>query len=174
MKLWILLCSDLAMRSGTAERVSPFQYDAEQRILRFTTKRNAHLTLPVTQEIAELLAECDPHSKNSFVRQLWAKDENPQKKHARAENKGADRLRVKFREHCIEHGITRRLIPHDLRRTAAVAMLEQTHDIRDVQALLGHSDLGSTFWYLDHDARPVSRSILEMLKRPAWRKEKSA
>jgi site-specific recombinase XerC len=53
-------------------------------------------------------------------------------------------------------------------------MLEQTHDIRDVQALLGHSDLGSTFWYLDHDARPVSRSILEMLKRPAWRKEKSA
>ena len=86
----------------------------------------------------------------------------------------AKSLRHAFAKLRTRAGITRRIIPHDLRRTTAVAMLRQTTDIRDVQALLGHRTLNSTIWYLDHDLRPVNRSTLELLKRPAWRKERTA
>lgn len=53
-------------------------------------------------------------------------------------------------------------------------MLHYTNDIREVQAILGHKNLQSTFWYLDHDMRPIKRSTLELIKSPAWRKEQSA
>lgn len=68
----------------------------------------------------------------------------------------------------------RRIVPHDFRRTAAVAIYRCTGDIRDAQALLGHKALGSTLHYLDHDLRPIKRSTLELIKSPAWRKEQSA
>lgn len=41
-----------------------------------------------------------------------------------------------------------------------------THDLRDVQAFLGHLSLHSTVIYLDHDLRPVKRNMLELIKRP--------
>ena len=72
----------------------------------------------------------------------------------------------------LEHRLHR--LPTPLRRTAAVAMLEYTRDVRDVQALLGHRNLPSTLWYLDHDLRPIKRSTLELLKRPAWRESEEA
>jgi integrase len=139
--------------------------------LRFTTKRKAHLTLPVTAEIRGLLDTCDQHSDQSFVRQLWARNPQGYGRKLRTESKGADRLRVLFRKLCIANGITRRIVPHDLRRTAAVGMLEATGDVRDVQALLGHRTLASTIWYLDHDLRPVKRATLELIKTPNWRKD---
>jgi site-specific recombinase XerC len=86
----------------------------------------------------------------------------------------ASTLSAKFHKLKDQVGITRKLTPHDLRRTTAVAMLEQSGDIRDVQALLGHRSLESTIWYLDHDLRQVKRSTLEIIKRPAWRKERTA
>ena len=53
---------------------------------------------------------------------------------------------------------------HDLRRTTAVRTLEATKDIRVVQVLLGHGDLPTTLWYLDHHNTPVDRAVLEAAK----------
>jgi site-specific recombinase XerC len=62
-----------------------------------------------------------------------------------------------------------------MRRATAVAMLNETGDLRKVQALLGHRNLQSTFWYLDHDFNQINRSILEKIKHPFLvRKEQSA
>ena len=83
-------------------------------------------------------------------------------------------LRRAFTRFRISLGITRRVTPHDLRRTTAVAMYKHSGDLRAVQALLGHANLNSTLHYLDHDLRPIERSTLEILKRPAWRKDKTA
>lgn len=105
-----------------------------------------------------------------FVRQLWRRA-NPGHVREFGEESQLRRQLCAIRQSL---GITRRVTPHDLRRTAAVNMLEATGDLRDVQALLGHRSLQSTLWYLDHDLRPVKRSTLEMIKRPAWRKEQTA
>lgn len=57
MRVWLLLCSDLAIRSGTAARLLPENYNPETRELSFRTKFSAAQTLPVTQELAELFAQ---------------------------------------------------------------------------------------------------------------------
>jgi integrase len=69
----------------------------------------------------------------------------------------------------------RRVTLHYHPRTTAAALLEYTHDVREVQALLGHKNLQSTFWYLDHAMRPIPRATLETIKRPfLLSKEKTA
>jgi integrase len=168
LRLWLLLCSDLAMRSGTAATMAPEHYNPHRGELRFVTKHNAHQTLPVTAEVRAILASCNPDDPRPFVLQLWAK-RKPQPGppvtiaciHA---------LRRQYRALLRSAGIARRVTPHDLRRTAAVAMLNATHDLRDVQTLLGHRNLHSTLWYLDHDNTPVSRRTLELLKNPTQEK----
>jgi integrase len=164
LRLWILLCSDLGIRSGTASALAPNNYNPARQELRFTTKYGAKLTLPVTSAIAELLRECDRETTVSFVRQLWIRDFKGHGRPPLASVTDGNRLGKKFQELCSKQGITRRITPHDLRRTAAVGMLEQTGDIRDVQSLLGHRQLQSTLWYLDHDMRPLSRATIEAIK----------
>lgn len=173
LRLWLLLCSDLALRSGTAAYIAPQHYDEGAGELTFTTKYSERLTLPVTEEIAELFAQCDPRDPTPFTMQLHRAQgrRGPKPTHSRYY---ANSLRREFQTLLDTTGIKRDLRPHDLRRSTAVAMLEATRDIRAVQALLGHTNLASTFWYLDHHATPVKRATLELIKRPNWRKEKSA
>jgi integrase len=171
MRLWLLLCSDLAIRSGTAVKLNPSNHDPQAGTLRFITKANAHMTLPVTSEIAELLNTCDQTSGEPFIRQLWPRDAHRKGQRPRKGCDGIDALRWQFHRLCAQVGINRRITPHDMHRATAVAMLRQTRDLRKVQALLGHRNLQSTFWYLDHDMQPVSKTTLELIKSPAWRKD---
>lgn len=141
--------------------------------LRFTTKLGERLTLPVTEEIKSLIRQCDLTRNQPFVRQLHEGQPGADKLAAHP-CRYACTIGSAFRELARRVGITRKLTPHDFRRTTAVRLYEETNDARDVQALLGHRSLASTIWYLDHDLRPVKRSILELIKRPEWRKEKTA
>lgn len=174
IRLWLLLCSDLALRSGTAVEMSGEHYDPVAKTLTFKTKCDESLSLPVTKEIAEMFGTCDIDSSDSFVRQLWRKNHTTQRKKSKITTGGRLSLNRVFRKLLVELKITRKLRPHDFRRTTAVAMLNATGDIREVQALLGHKNLQSTFWYLDHEMRQVKRTTLELIKRPAWRKEPAA
>jgi integrase len=163
MRLWLLLCSDLAIRSGTAARLMPEHYDATYGTLTFTTKYDEKLTLPATAEIEALIRTCNLESPIPFVRQLWMRA--PYGSRVRA-NAPQNSLEGAYRTLRRKLGITRKLTPHDFRRTTAVAMLEHTRDVREVQALLGHRTLTSTIWYLDHALRPIKRATLELIKRP--------
>lgn len=168
LRLWILLCSDLAIRSGTAARLRPEHYDAEEQVIRLETKFGNRQTIPVTMEIAALLRWCDMRDNTSFVRQLW-KRFRPNGQTVRdttTEESMIVGLRWSYRRLLAAAGIKRRLTLHDFRRTTAVAMYKATGDLRDVQALLGHRDLAATLWYIDHDLRPISRNVLEAIKAP--------
>ncbi|MGB7547381.1 MAG: tyrosine-type recombinase/integrase [Terracidiphilus sp.] len=168
LRLWLLLCSDLAMRSGTAARIAPEHYNPRRGELRFVTKHNARLTLPVTAQVRHLLACCNLEDSRTFVHQLWT--QQPTHRGQPVQVASEHTLRTQYRALLKKLAITRRITPHDLRRTTAVAMLNATHDVRDVQALLGHRNLHSTLWYLDHDAVPVNRATLELIKNPTQEK----
>ena len=171
MRLWLLLCSDLAVRSGTAARLGPEHYDKTRNTLRFRTKYGAHLTLPITDEVRAIIQTCDQKSHQSFVRQLQIRHHNKMGRPIDPAANAPLQLDKEYRKLLAEAGITRRITPHDLRRTTAVSMLQATRDVRDVQALLGHRSLQSTVWYLDHDLRPVELTNLEAIKRGARRKK---
>jgi integrase len=165
LRLWLLLCADLGIRSGTSAIIAPENYDPRRNELRFTTKMGAKLTLPVTDEIQALIMPCDHTSSTPYVRQLWVKETKGQRgRPVGTKAKKTTHLNRLMTELRMSLGLTRRFTPHDLRRTVAVAMLETTNDVRDVQALLGHRNLGSTLWYLDHDLRQVKRQNLELIK----------
>ena len=166
LRLWVLLCSDLAIRSGTAARLGPAEYHPQTGELRFTSKHGARLTLPVTLAVRELIDQCDHNDPRPYVLQLWPRRNGRQFQPNADSGRLAAPLREAFQKLCKANGITRHIVPHDLRRSTAVAMLRHTHDVRDVQAILGHRSLQSTIWYLDHDLQPVTRLNLETIKRP--------
>ena len=99
-----------------------------------------------------------------FVHQLWLREHHYGPRPKVLLDAGS--LRHKFLELRRSIGITRKLTLHDLRRTTAVAMYRYTRNIRSVQALLGHRNMQSTIWYLDHDLEPIAVDTLETIKKP--------
>jgi integrase/recombinase XerC len=165
LRLWLLLCSDLAIRSSTAADLAPSHYNRQRGTLSFTTKCDEHMTLPITAAVEALINRCDPDNPESFVRQLWRANRTKHTRGAPLNTMDTNQLRRQLRHLRNALGM-RRVTLHDHRRTTAVAMLEHTRDVREVQALLGHKNLQSTFWYLDHDMRPIHRHTLELIKKP--------
>lgn len=176
LHLWILLCSDAAIRSGTAVKIAPEHYDRQRRELTFLSKKGSKVNIPVTDELAETLETCNLHSRVPFMTQI--KDRTRRKAGAvrHGDVLDAGPLRHEFKLLRESLGITRKLVLHDLRRTAAVNLYRNTRNVRLVQTLLGHRSLPSTIWYLDNDLEPIERSELEAIKHPyiAWRKERTA
>ncbi len=148
---WLLLCSDLAIRSGTAAKLGPEHYNDGTGELVFRTKYDNAQRLPTTAQLRKLIGMCK--GDGPFVAQL-----NPGKK-AAYKNLIDDYAKLKKRL-----GITRKLTPHDLRRTTARAVYKLTGDMREAQHLLGHADLATTAWYLQDSTVEVSGATLERVK----------
>lgn len=154
LRCYVLLCSDLAMRSGTAATICPNNYDKEAGTVTFKTKYNAQLTLPVTRELAELFQSVSGEQDMPYIGQLGRVKKL----------KAASSMSVSFYKLRKKLGITRKLTAHDLRRTTAVKTYEITKDLRIVQAVLGHKHLETTLIYLDHRNTKVEVSLLELAK----------
>lgn len=163
LRLWLLLCSDLGIRSGTAHRLSGSNYNPATGILRFRSKGQAAQTLPATDAIRAMLDPLNHSSPVPYVWQLRAQERTCQR-HVSSYNRMS--LDHDFHALRLAAGIAHRITLHDLRRSAAVAILNHTHDIRVVKDFLGHDDLKTTMWYLDHDNTPVRKETLEAIKRP--------
>jgi integrase len=151
LRCWILLCADLALRSGTAARVAPEHYNAERREVSIGTKEGRVIVLPVSEEIERLfLAVGNREPQTPYVSQLHRR----QKIHVNYLRQCWWRLRKSV-------GIERGIRPHDLRRTLAVKVYDETRDLRDAQAVLGHKQLATTVHYLDHRNTPVPRGLID-------------
>ena len=174
--LWILLCSDLAIRSGTAVRISPEHYDPERHELTFTSKKGSKVSLPVTAAITAIFDACNLCCSTPFITQV--REKTRRKSGAKPLNRVLDTgpLRHEFKMLRQRVGIERQIVLHDLRRTAAVRLYQHTRNVRLVQSLLGHAGLPSTIWYLDNDLEPVELLDLETIKKPflVQPKEKTA
>jgi integrase len=155
MRCWVLLCSDLALRNATASSICPENYNAEQGCITFRTKFGTWQTLPVTQELKTIFNSCRTNQPTNTPYIVLLHPLGRICKTWPGQN---------FTLMARRAGITRKLTPHDLRRTTAKNIFDQTHDVRIVQAVLGHKQLATTLYYLDHRNTPVPVALLELAK----------
>ena len=131
--------------------------ELEARVCRVTGKgRRQRLALlgdPAVARLSRYLEE---------VRPRWAK-------HAASDavfvsRRGAPMTRqavwYRIRHHALAAGIERRITPHMLRHSFATHLLEGGADLRVVQEMLGHADIGTTEIYT-HVSRKRLHSVVE-------------
>ncbi|MGB2590529.1 MAG: tyrosine-type recombinase/integrase [Candidatus Acidiferrum sp.] len=154
MRLFILLCADLAFRFAEA-RTAPLEaYDRERKTLTLKVKGGDTHTLPVTEELRAII-ESIPPGQDTALPMLEILAGKPIRKHA---------ILYEWRKANLAAGLPANLRPHDLRRTAATNLWAITKDARLVQQLLGHKSLHATARYIV-DLTPTDlRPLLEALK----------
>lgn len=157
LRLFILLCSDLALRSGTACSVAPAHRDSQRNEIRLQRmKHGASIVLPLTDNIVACMDAVPPdtpeRSTKPYVLLLSTRNQDVQRL--------AYNYRSRFLRLCKRLNITD-LRPHDLRRTTAEKVYGITSDLRVVQGLLGHRNMSSTTWYLQRQQMKPSQQLVE-------------
>jgi integrase len=162
LTFFLLLCADLGLRHRTAARITLANYNPELRALAFYTKGNVHQTLPVTAELMRILESlprtADRHTP--IVNLL----RNPRPGQTPGPN---PRFTKQWKTLKSRANIRADLRIHDLRRTVAEDVWNATHDIRAVQAQLGHRSPTTTARYLAdritlQDLQPIMRKVQQL------------
>jgi integrase len=151
MRLFILLCHDTALRFSEAATAAPLNYDPQTRTLTFRQKGGDQNTLPVSDELASILAAIpeDAPRSTSFIEILRNKPIAQQAIHQQ------------FHRTLKKAGANTELTPHDLRRTRITNLYIETKDLRLCQQLAGHREMWQTAQYVAHCDTGELRAILE-------------
>ncbi len=160
LRFFLQVCADLGIRHRAAARLCLNNYDREQQAFRFTGKFNSHQTLPVTEAIRATIESLPAGSDQNvpIVNLLWPRF------HPGTAPGANPRFFHRWQRLKRELGIRPELRIHDLRRTVAEDVWEATHDLRKVQAQLGHRHISTTAVYLANriglaDLRPVLAQV---------------
>ena len=160
MKLFILLACTLGLRFTEAITVKPSGWDREKHLLTFRRKGRDEHQLPTTPEIEALLAVAPDHGdpEESFVSRLV-----PATHHGKSVPWRVRNAWIALKK---EANVSKDLGPHDLRRTAATALYELTHDLLLVQELLGHANIATTARYIQHADSAALRPLIAQMWHP--------
>jgi integrase/recombinase XerC len=134
MRLLILLCHDAGLRSTAAATANWSNVDWDKGVIVSRGKKNQVTVVPISSRLASMLGNV-PVGDGTLISLLEGHDIG-----WRVLQERWKRLRTQCK---VPH-----LRLHDLRRTIAEKVFESTGDLRAVQQLLGHANLGSTFHYL--------------------------
>jgi integrase/recombinase XerD len=116
-------------------------------------ERLAPLGEPAVAWLSRYLAEVRPH---------WVRDPSEERVFVSRRGHGLTREAVwhRIRLHARAAGIRQRITPHVLRHSFATHLLEGGADLRAVQEMLGHADIGTTEIYT-HVSRDRLRRLVE-------------
>jgi integrase/recombinase XerC len=124
----------------------------DPRLLRITGKGGKAREVPVGRLAAEAL------QRWLTVRaQLAAANETALFVSRRGTRLGARAVEARLRRRAIEQGMPRHVHPHMLRHSFASHLLESSGDLRAVQELLGHADIGTTQVYTHLDFQHLAQ-----------------
>ena len=134
------------MRRSELLQVTLEDIDAPNRQLLVQGKGSKQRTLPLTRQALTAIAGYLPHRAPSQSRRLFV---NARGVPLRGQVINQTLEEILGRAGLQGQGIT----PHKLRHTFATQLIQKGVDVRTVQELLGHADLGTTARYLHSDVR---------------------
>ena len=140
LKLMLLLCRDAALRAATAYSINA-SHIVKGRI-HVKTKNYGSIIVPLGEKLSKLVSAAVAISKSTAQPLVQALGAPGGPGHAGAMHHRLKRAKERA-------GVTSVWSFHDLRRTAAQALYEKSRDLRTVQSLLGHKQLGNTLRYLN-------------------------
>jgi integrase len=158
LRLFIRLCSHLALRFTEAYELRHRDYNPADQTITVTVKGGKLRTMPLTPELDhELRAIHQPGQTSRVLETVAGHPLSP------------SALRKQWRALVKKTGVNQELIPHDLRRTTATAAYVLTHELRAVQTLLGHERLHTTAGYIAPLPTNELRQLLLSLRPPTER-----
>jgi integrase len=150
MQLFVLLCHDCALRSGTAAKIRWANINGDRTMLTARTKRGAVTRVPISGRLRAVLDAC-PEGDAPLLALLSGHSLTPN---------GA---RAAWHRLLKKSGVPDIYRPHDLRRTVAEQAYKITGDLRVVQTLLGHDSLKSTLTYLQRPSEQTMQDVADTL-----------
>jgi integrase/recombinase XerC len=123
--------------------------DAAEGLLRVTGKGSKTRIVPVGAKALDALAALRaldrPDDADPLVRGRGGKPLSP------------NGVRARLKRRAKEQGVWKRVYPHLLRHSCASHLLESSGDLRAVQELLGHADIGTTQIYTHLDFQHLAK-----------------
>jgi integrase/recombinase XerC len=124
-------------------------FDAGDGTLRVTGKGNKTRIVPVGAKALAALA--------ALREQDRCNDGDPLVRGKRGAPLTPNGVRARLRRRAQEQGVWKRVYPHLLRHSCASHLLESSGDLRAVQELLGHADIGTTQIYTHLDFQHLAK-----------------
>lgn len=129
----------------------------DEMFLRITGKGSKERLVPLSKKA---LRELD----NWFSVRSLMKIKNGEQDYVFLSRRGAHLTRtmilIMIKQQAIEAGITKTISPHTLRHSFATELLKGGADLRFIQAMLGHEDIGTTEIYTHIDTSTLREEIL--------------
>ncbi|HVT32303.1 MAG TPA: tyrosine recombinase XerC [Rhodanobacteraceae bacterium] len=123
--------------------------DAEGGFVRVTGKGSKTRIVPVGSKalgaLAALKAQDPPDEADPLVRGRGGKPLTP------------NGVRARLKRRAQQQGVWKRVYPHLMRHSCASHLLESSGDLRAVQELLGHADIGTTQIYTHLDFQHLAK-----------------
>jgi integrase/recombinase XerD len=144
------------LRVSELVKLPLFAVDTALRVLRIRGKGGKERIVPVGERALECLAAYVEGSRQKLLGKRRSND-------LFVTSRGAAMSRQAFWKLILRYargaGISRRVYPHSLRHSFATHLLERGADLRAVQAMLGHADIGTTQIYT-HVDRERLRTVI--------------
>jgi site-specific recombinase XerD len=142
----VVLLLATGIRRSEAVQISLEDMDLTNRQLLVHGKGAKQRIVPLTRQAVAAIQQYLPHRPNTQSRRLFVNSRG-QPIRGHVINAALDEMLEKAG--LAGQGIT----PHKLRHTFATQLIHKGVDVRTVQELLGHADLGTTARYLHSDVR---------------------
>ncbi len=140
-------------------------FDADGAMLRVTGKGSKTRIVPVGAKAREALA--------ALREQDHCSDDDPLVRGVRGRPLTPNGVRARLKRRANEQGVWKRVYPHLLRHSCASHLLESSGDLRAVQELLGHADIGTTQIYTHLDFQHLAK-VYDAAHPRARRKDAAA
>ncbi|WP_300617345.1 tyrosine recombinase XerC [Dokdonella sp.] len=124
-------------------------FDSDGAMLRVTGKGSKTRLVPVGSKARAALV--------ALREQDRCGDDDPLVRGARGGPLTPNGVRARLKRRAQEQGVWKRVYPHLMRHSCASHLLESSGDLRSVQELLGHADIGTTQIYTHLDFQHLAK-----------------